>query len=83
VRGFDFFPVTVSYKTVSRVVRTLALVTKQCNLPQAEPANHVKKGQASYFWSGVRPEGPKPEAQNADGGGEVLGDGKARLLPTS
>jgi len=31
----------------------------------------------------VKPEWPKPEAQRADGGGEILGDGEASLLPTS
>jgi len=31
----------------------------------------------------VKPERPKPEAQRADNGGGILGDGEDSLLPTS
>jgi len=45
------------------------------------PAHHVQGSQASYFGSGAKPDGLKPEAQRAGGG--VLEDGAASLLPTS
>ena len=36
------------------------------SFPWAGPAHHVGRGQASYFRSGARSEGPQPEAQRAE-----------------
>ena len=36
------------------------------SFPWAGPAHHVGRGQASYFGSGARSEGPQPEAQRAE-----------------
>jgi len=41
----------------------------------------LERGQASYFGSGMMPEGPKPEAQRAESGVGSLGRGSP--LPTS
>ena len=38
------------------------------------------RGQTSYFGSGARPNGPKPEAKMAESGSGVLGEGTASLL---
>ena len=49
--------------------------------PEADPANHVAMGQASYSESAVRPEGSKPEAQRAESAGCVLGNGEPAPSP--
>jgi len=51
--------------------------------PSADLARHVGRCQASYFGSGVKPEGPKPEAQTADSKGGILGMGKLASSPTA
>ena len=50
--------------------------TLQPLVPYTDPA-HQAGGQASYFWSGARPDGSNPEAQRAESGGGVLGEGAA------
>jgi len=41
------------------------------------------RGEASYFRSGVRPDGLNPEAQKADSGSGVLGEREVSLIPTT
>ena len=41
----------------------------------ADPTHHIGRGQASYFGSGVRAEGLKPEPRSVDSGGVVLNCG--------
>jgi len=39
------------------------------------------RGETANFRSGVRPKGPKPEAQKADSAGEVFGEREASPSP--
>jgi len=41
----------------------------------------IVRGETANFRSGVRPKGPKPEAQKADSAGEVLGEREASPSP--
>jgi len=58
--------------------RALAIV------PFDRPHTQGPRAEAFKIWGGkLRPEGPKSEAQRAESGGEVLGEGAASPLLTS
>ena len=50
---------------------------------RADPNNHhVGRGQTSYFGSGARSSGAKPEVQRAESGSWVLGEGQGSQPPS-